>query len=78
MENGNSTPHRGITMHRLPVGGNFPGILFAVGSVLIFLLAIPALWVVTVAALAAGLVIAALLQVMHRKPPESAKLSLRI
>jgi len=39
------SPHRGITMHRLPVGGDFPGLVFAVGSALIFLIALPALWV---------------------------------
>ena len=65
-------PHRGITMHQLPVAGNFPGFLFAVGSALIFLLAIPALWYVVVAALATGLVIAALLQLLHRKYPDEA------
>jgi hypothetical protein len=52
-------PHRGITMHRLPVGGNFPGLLFALGSMLIFLLAIPALWYVLAGAAALGLLIAA-------------------
>jgi hypothetical protein len=54
-------------MHRLTVGGNFPELLFAVGTALIFLLAIPALWFVVVAALAAGFAIAAVLQIVHRK-----------
>lgn len=62
-------PHRGITMHQLPVGDNFPGLLFAVGSALIFLLAIPALWYVLVGAIAAGLAIAGLLR-MVRSPKE--------
>jgi hypothetical protein len=44
-------PHRGITMHRLSVGGDFPALVFAVGGVLIFLFAIPALWYVVGAAL---------------------------
>ena len=70
-------PHRGITMHRLSVGGDFPG-LFAVGSVLIFLLAIPALWYVVGCALAVGLVIAAVFQFVHRKPDETARLSIKI
>lgn len=70
-------PHRGITMHRMPVGGNFPGLIFAVGSALIFLLAIPALWFVVVGALAVGLVIAAVLQITHEKPTESAKLTIK-
>jgi hypothetical protein len=73
-----STPHRGITMHRLPVAGNFPGLVFAMGSALIFLFAIPALWFVVVAAFAAGLAIAAVLQITHRKPTESAKLTIKV
>jgi type III secretory pathway component EscS len=46
---------------------------------LIFLFAIPALWYVLVAAVVIGLVIAALLQVVHqRHPDETARLSLKI
>lgn len=71
-------PHRGITMHQIGVGGNIPGIVFALGSALIFLLAIPALWVVTVGALAAGFAIAAILQIVRRKPEDSATLSLKV
>jgi hypothetical protein len=58
-------------MHRLPVGGDFPGLIFAVGSALIFLLGIPALWCVVAAALAVGCLIAAVLQITRRKPAES-------
>jgi hypothetical protein len=72
------SPHRGITMHRLTGGGNFPGLVFAVGTALIFLLAIPALWFVVIAALAAGFAIAAVFQVVHRKPTESSRVSLKI
>ena len=61
------SPHRGIDMHRLPVGGDFPGLVFAVGSALVFLLALPALWYVVVGALAVGLVVAAVLQTIHDK-----------
>jgi len=71
-------PHRGITMHRLPVGGNFPGLVFALGTASIFLFAVPALWYVLVAALTAGFAIAAVLQLAHRKPLESKRLSLDI
>jgi type III secretory pathway component EscS len=71
--------HRGITMHQLPVAGNIPGLIFAVGSALIFLFAIPALWYVLVAAVAVGLVIAALLQALHQeRPDETARLTLKI
>ncbi|HEX3740950.1 MAG TPA: hypothetical protein VHV29_14715 [Terriglobales bacterium] len=61
------SPHRGIDMHRLPVGGDFPGLVFAVGSALIFLIALPALWYLVVGALAVGLVIAAVTQTVHDK-----------
>ena len=72
------SPHRGITMHRLPVGGDFPGLVFAVGSALIFLIALPALWYLVVGALAVGLVIAAVLQLVHDRPDKSTKLTLKI
>jgi len=65
------SPHRGIDMHRLPIGGDFPGLLFAVGSALIFLIALPALWYVVVGALAVGLVIAAVLQLIHDKSDQT-------
>lgn len=72
-------PHRGITMHQLPVAGNFPGLVFAIGTALIFLFAIPALWYVLVAAVVVGLLVAAILQVLHREhPDETARLTLKI
>ena len=78
MEDGRSEhPHRGITMHRLSLGADFPGLLFAVGSALIFLIAIPALWYVVAGALAVGLVIAAVLQLVHNKPDEFSRLSIK-
>jgi hypothetical protein len=72
------SPHRGIDMHRLPVGGDFPGLIFAVGSALIFLIALPALWYVVVGALAVGLVIAAVLQIIHDSPDKSASSTLKL
>jgi hypothetical protein len=72
------SPHRGITMHRLPIGGDFPGLVFAVGSALIFLIALPALWYLVVGALAIGLVIAAVLQIVRDKRDGSKPLSLKI
>ena len=71
------SPHRGITMHQLPIGGDFPGLVFAVGSALIFLIAIPALWYVVAAALAVGLVMAAVLQIVRERPDESEGVSLK-
>jgi hypothetical protein len=70
-------PHRGITMHRLSVGGDFPGLLFAVGSMLIFLIAIPALWYLVAGAVVVGLLIAAALRLVRNKPDEFSRLSLK-
>ena len=72
------SPHRGIDMHRLPVGGDFPGLVFAVGSALIFLIALPALWYVVVGALAVGLVVAAVLQIIHDRPDKSPSSMLKL
>jgi hypothetical protein len=72
------SPHRGIDMHRLPVGGDFPGLLFAVGSALIFLIALPALWYVVVGALAVGLVIAAVLQMIHERSDDAPQTTLKL
>ena len=65
-------------MHRLPIGGDFPGLVFAVGSALIFLIALPALWYLVVGALAIGLVIAAVLQIVRDKRDGSKPLSLKL
>jgi hypothetical protein len=72
------SPHRGIDMHRLPVGGDFPGLVFAVGTALIFLIALPALWYLVVGALAVGLVIAAVLQMVHDRRDESQRSTLKL
>ena len=72
------SPHRGIDMHRLPIGGDFPGLLFAVGSALIFLIALPALWYVVVGALAVGLVIAAVLQLIHDKSDQTERSTFKL
>jgi hypothetical protein len=72
------SPHSGIDMHRLPVGGDLPGLVFAVGTALIFVIALPALWYLVVGALAVGLVIAAVLQILHDRPDQSQKLTLKI
>ena len=72
-------PHRGITMHQMPVGGNFPGLVFAIGSMLIFLFPIPALWYVVGAALVVGIVVALSLQVFHRaRPDETSQLTIKL
>jgi hypothetical protein len=58
--------HRGITMHRLPVGGEFPGWVFAVGSMLIFLIALPSLWYFLGLAVLLGIGFAAILHFARR------------
>jgi hypothetical protein len=60
-------PHRGISMHQLAVGGNFPGLLFAIGCVLIFVISVPALGYFLAGAVATGLTIAAVLQLLDQK-----------
>ena len=76
---GDDYPHRGITMHEMPVGGSFPGLLFAIGSALIFLFAIPALWYVVAAAAVVGLLVAAVLGVVHdNRPDETGRLTLKL
>jgi hypothetical protein len=60
MEDGH--PHPGITMHRLKVGGGVAGFIFAAGSVLMFLVGIPAFWVFLGLAIVAGTGIALLLR----------------
>jgi hypothetical protein len=66
--------HPGISMHKLPVGGNFVGLLFAVGSALIFVLGFPTLWYFVALACAFGVGVAILLRLVghhrsqHDKP----------
>ncbi|HEX2329369.1 MAG TPA: hypothetical protein VHN74_11655 [Candidatus Angelobacter sp.] len=59
-------PHQGITLHRLRVGGGAAGFIFTAGSVLIFLIGIPAFWGFLAVALLAGTAVAVLLR--KRKP----------
>jgi len=39
----NGSLHPGISMHKLPISGGAVGLLFVVGSMLVFLLGIPAM-----------------------------------
>jgi hypothetical protein len=59
--------HPGISMHKLPVGGGFIGLLFAAGSALIFLLGLPALWYFVAFSAALGLGIALLFRVVDAR-----------
>ena len=59
-------PHPGITMHKLSFGGGLMGLVFAVGSALIFLVGLPTLWYFVALAGALGVVIAAWLRFLHQ------------
>lgn len=61
-----NAPHPGITIHKMPVGGGFAGLVFAVGSVLIFAFGLPALWYFIGLSIALGAGIAAILHCAHR------------
>lgn len=54
--------HPGISMHKMPVGGGFIGILFAIGCAAIFVLGLPSLWYFVAFSAGLGIVIAALIR----------------
>ena len=54
--------HSGITMHKLSFGSGFIGLLFSVGSALIFVVGFPTLWYFVALAFALGLAIAGVLR----------------
>ena len=49
-------------MHKLPVGGGFVGILFAVGCAAIFIIGLPSLWYFVAFSAGLGVAIAALIR----------------
>jgi hypothetical protein len=59
-------PHRGITMHALSVGGNFAGLVFAVGCVLIFVFGMPEARWFTLASVVAGIVGVGLIRLIRK------------
>jgi len=65
--------HPGITMHKLSFGGGFVGLLFALGSALIFVLGFPTLWYFVAFALALGVGIAILLRIVNHRVSERNK-----
>src|SRR2546421_11736915 len=65
--------HPGITMHKLPVGGGFAGLVFAAGSALIFLLGLPSLWYFVAFSAALGVGIAAMLRLVSDGRSERSK-----
>ena len=54
--------HPGITMHKLSFGGGLEGLTFVIGTVLIFVFGLPALWYFVAFAIALGLGVALFLR----------------
>jgi hypothetical protein len=65
--------HAGITMHRLRVGGGVAGFIFTVGSLLVFLIGVPAFRSFLGLAIACGIAIAFALRAKKTRPPLSLK-----
>lgn len=61
----NGQLHPGITIHKLPVGAGFAGLVFTLGSVAIFLIGLPELWYFVVGAIALGIGVAAGLRLVR-------------
>ena len=57
--------HSGITMHKLSFGGGLMGLLFAAGSVVIFVLGFPTLWYFVALAFGLGVGVAAVLHLSN-------------
>ena len=62
----NGSLHPGISMHKLPVSGGAVGLLFAIGSMLVFLLGIPAMRWFLIGSSALGVGVAGGLWLFHR------------
>lgn len=59
--------HPGITMHKIPVQAGFPGVLFTLGTMAVFLLGIAALKYFLVFAIVLGIVFAVMLRFIPRE-----------
>lgn len=69
--------HSGINMHKLSFGGGFMGLLFSVGSALIFVLGFPTLWYFAAFAFVLGVGIAIVLRVVsNRRSQHNQRLSI--
>jgi hypothetical protein len=62
-----SCPRPKIDMAKIPVGGGIAGLLFAAGTIVIFLLGIPALRWMFAAAILSGCVLALILHFIRHK-----------
>ena len=59
-------PHYGIRIDKIQVGSGFAGVVFTVGTLLIFLIGVPALWYFLAGATSLGVGVAALLRLRDR------------
>ena len=65
--------HPGISMHKLPVGGGFVGLLFTVGTAVIFILGFPTLWYFVAFSAGVGVAIALVIRVVHQRTSDRSK-----
>jgi len=65
--------HPGISMHKLPVGPGFIGLVFTVGCALIFLLGLPQLWYFVALSAAFGVGLAIVFRLIARNRAQRAK-----
>jgi hypothetical protein len=65
--------HPGITMHKIRFGGGFEGLLFTVGTALIFLFGLPALWYFVAFSAALGIIVAVIFRLITRHRAERAQ-----
>ena len=59
-------PHPGISMHKLPVGGDKMGLVFTIGVLAMILVALPQARAFILVSLPTGLIIGLILRLMHR------------
>jgi hypothetical protein len=65
--------HPGINMHKLSFGDGFAGLVFTLGTALIFLFGLPALWYFVALAFALGIGIAVFLRLINGNRSERNK-----
>lgn len=59
--------HRGITMHRMEIGDGVAGVTFTIGSLAIFLIALPSLVYFVAFTVLLGVAVAGLLSYFHEQ-----------
>jgi hypothetical protein len=65
--------HPGISMHKLPIGGGFIGLLFAVGTAVIFVIGFPTLWYFVAFSAGLGIAIALMIRLIHHRTSDRNK-----